>query len=123
MRRREFITAGLAVVTTVHAASGLYSSLEERNERRAKVKKGSLSAKDAKMETSKNRLRDLAAIGVAALSIKEAYSEWEGARSKHVERVEFKEGKKERDEKRRERARRERRNSSPGRRDEGRYEF
>ena len=104
IRAKEFITAGLAAVATVHAASGVYNSLEARDKRMEKLRSGKVSAKEAKKERTKALLQDAAAVGVAALSIKAAMAKWHGAHASHKERKEHKMAKEERHKKRLERA-------------------
>ena len=100
VRGKELLSAGLAAVATVHAASGVYSSMEARDKRYEQVKSGQLSAEEAKKQKTKALLQDFAAVGVAALSIKGAYAKWEGARAQHKEHQEHKEAERLRHEKR-----------------------
>ncbi|KAI9793004.1 MAG: hypothetical protein M1835_007541 [Candelina submexicana] len=99
-RGKEMLTAGLAAVATVHAASGVYSSMEARDKRYEQVKSGQLSPEEARKQKTKALLQDFAAVGVAALSIKGAYAKWEGARAQHKQHQELKEAKRQRHEKR-----------------------
>ncbi|KAI4176144.1 MAG: hypothetical protein LQ343_001188 [Gyalolechia ehrenbergii] len=78
MKGKEYLTAGLAAVATIHAAHGLYSSMEARDKRHAEVAKGEMSPEEAGRLRRKAQLQDAAAIGIAALGIKGAYSEWQG---------------------------------------------
>ncbi|KAL8939339.1 MAG: hypothetical protein Q9216_003403 [Gyalolechia sp. 2 TL-2023] len=78
MKGKEYLTAGLAAVATIHAAHGLYSSMEARDQRHAEVAKGEMSPQEAGRLRRKAHLQDAAAIGIAALGIKGAYSEWQG---------------------------------------------
>jgi hypothetical protein len=103
IRAKEFITAGLAAVATVHAAAGVYNSLEASHKRAAQVNSGKLSAEDARKEKNKALLQDAAALGVAALSIKGAMAKWHGAHEHHKKRKEHKQAKKERHYKREQR--------------------
>ena len=103
IRAKEFITAGLAAVATVHAASGVYNSLEARDKRMEKLRTGQVSAKKAKKERAKALLQDAAAVGVAALSIKAAMAKWHGAHATHKQRKEHKLAREERRKKRLER--------------------
>lgn len=100
VRGKEMISAGLAAVATVHAASGVYSSMEARDKRYEQVKSGQLSAEEAKKQKTKALLQDFAAVGVAALSIKGAYAKWEGAREQHKQVQQHKEAERLRHEKR-----------------------
>ena len=99
-RRNELITAGLAAVATVHAASGLYASMEARDKRHAEVENGTLSPEEARKERNKARLQDVAAIGIAALGIKGAYSKWQTTHESHKQTKQIKETRKQRHEKR-----------------------
>ncbi|KAL8910630.1 MAG: hypothetical protein Q9171_004085 [Xanthocarpia ochracea] len=77
MKGKEFLTAGLAAVATIHAAHGLYSSMEARDKRHAEVAKGEMAPEEAAKLRRKAHLQDAAAVGIAALGIKGAYSEWQ----------------------------------------------
>lgn len=76
LRGKELLTAGLATVATIHAANGVYSSMVASEKRRQLVKEGEMSIEEARKRKSKNMLQDVAAVGIAALGIKSAYSEW-----------------------------------------------
>ncbi|KAI0610889.1 PRP38-assoc multi-domain protein [Pyrenophora tritici-repentis] len=76
LRGKEFLTAGLATVATIHAAHGVYSSMVASEKRRKLVGEGEMSPEEARKRKSKNMLQDAAAVGIAALGIKSAYSEW-----------------------------------------------
>jgi len=76
LRGKELITAGLATVATIHAAHGVYSSMVASEKRRKLVREGEMSAEEARKRKSKNMLQDAAAVGIAALGIKSAFSEW-----------------------------------------------
>lgn len=105
------LTAGLAAVATIHAASGVYSSMEAREKRLEAVLKGTLSPEEAKRERNKARLQDAAAIGIAALGIKGAYGKWQGAQTSHKSYKDYKRTVQERHTKRLEKLRS--RHSSP----------
>ncbi|KAI4241445.1 MAG: hypothetical protein LQ352_007453 [Teloschistes flavicans] len=77
MKGKEFLTAGLAAVATIHAAHGVYSSMEARDKRHAEVAKGEMTPEESARLRRKAHLQDAAAIGIAALGIKGAYSEWQ----------------------------------------------
>ncbi|KAI4123456.1 MAG: hypothetical protein LQ338_005253 [Usnochroma carphineum] len=77
LRGKEYLTAGLAAVATIHAAHGVYSSLEARDKRQLDVAKGEMAPEEAARLRRKAKLQDAAAIGIAALGIKGAYSEWQ----------------------------------------------
>jgi len=76
LRGKELLTAGLATVATIHAAHGVYSSIVTSEKRRKLVGEGEMSPEEARKRKSKNILQDAAAVGIAALGIKSAYSEW-----------------------------------------------
>ncbi|KAF2018848.1 hypothetical protein BU24DRAFT_106273 [Aaosphaeria arxii CBS 175.79] len=76
MRGKELLTAGLATVATIHAAHGVYSSMVASEKRRKLVSEGEMTAEEARKRKSKNMLQDAAAVGIAALGIKSAFSEW-----------------------------------------------
>ena len=77
MKGKEYLTAGLAAVATIHAAHSVYSSMEARDKRHMEVAKGEMTAEEARKRKNKARIQDAAAIGIAALGIKGAYSEWQ----------------------------------------------
>lgn len=76
LRGKELLTAGLATVATIHAAHGVYSSMVASEKRRKLVAEGEMTAEEARKRKSKNMLQDAAAVGIAALGIKSAFSEW-----------------------------------------------
>lgn len=76
MRGKELITAGLATVATIHAAHGVYSSMEAHEKRHKLVAEGEMSPEEARKKQTKAWVQDAAAVGIAALGIKGAFSEW-----------------------------------------------
>jgi hypothetical protein len=76
LKGKELITAGLATVATIHAAHGVYSSMQASEKRRKQVSEGDITPQEARKLKSKNMLQDAAAVGIAALGIKAAFSEW-----------------------------------------------
>ena len=123
MKGKEYLSAGLAAVATIHAVSGVMSSLEARDKRHRELDKGEITPAEARRKRNKLRLQDVAAIGIAALGIKGAYSEWHDVQESRQEVKKKDQEKKERHErrlKRAERAAREgsRRGSRGGQRDE-----
>ncbi len=86
---KQLITAGLASVATIHAAQSVYKSVEGRKERRKEVAKGEMSPQEARKKKNKARMQDAAAIGIAALGIKGAYSEWKEMKEQRDEAKEF----------------------------------
>ena len=100
MRGKEFLTAGLAAVATIHAAQGVYKSMEARDKRHEEVAKGEITEAEARKKKNKARLQDAAAIGIAALGIKGAYSEWQEVQEHREELAKLKKERQERHEKR-----------------------
>lgn len=100
MKGKEYLTAGLAAVATIHAAHSVYSSMEARDKRHLEVAKGEMSPEEAKKKKNKARLQDAAAIGIAALGIKGAYSEWQEVQEHRHETAEMEEERKKHHEKR-----------------------
>ena len=89
MGKKQLITAGLASVATIHAAQSVYKSIEGREQHRKEVAKGEMTPEEAKKKKNKARLQDAAAIGIAALGIKGAYSEWKEMKEMRDEAHEF----------------------------------
>jgi len=83
LQRKKWITAALASVATVHAASKVYTSIEAHDKRQEKVREGTLSPEDAHKQQRASRWQDAAAIGIAALGIKGAVSEWNEVSEEH----------------------------------------
>ena len=100
MKGKEFLTAGLAAVATIHAAHGVYASMEARDKRHLEVLKGEMTQEEAQKRKNKSRLQDAAAIGIAALGIKGAYSEWQEVQQSRHEMGELQKERAERHEKR-----------------------
>lgn len=90
-KKKLWLTGGLATVATIHAAHNVYQSMEKREERRHALKEGEISQQQAKSEKNKARLQDAASIGIAALGLKGAYSEWKEMREYNHEMREQKE--------------------------------
>lgn len=76
IRGKEIITATLASVATIHAAHGVYSSMEAHEKRHKLVAEGEMSVEEARKKQTKAWIQDAAAVGIAALGIKGAFSEW-----------------------------------------------
>lgn len=108
MRGKELLTAGVATVATIHAAHGVYSSMVASENRRKLVAQGKLSPEEARKRKSKNAVQDAAAVGLAALGIKGAFSEWKGMNEQRHEIQEL-EAKRRKKRKQRERGERQQR--------------
>ena len=76
MRGKELLTAGLATVATIHAVHGVYSSMESHEKRHKMVAEGEMTPEEARKKQTKAWVQDAAAVGIAALGIKGAFSEW-----------------------------------------------
>ena len=114
MQRKKWITAALASVATIHAASKVYSSIESHDKRMDQVREGKLSPEDAHKQARSSRWQDAAAIGIAALGIKGAVSEWNEVSEEHNQHKELLTQKEEHHRKRLERERRERARKTGG---------
>ena len=100
MRGKEFLTAGLASVATIHAAHSVYQSMHARNVRHKEVLEGKISSAEARKKKNKARLQDAASIGIAALGIKGAIGEWKEMKEQREEHHQFELERQERHEKR-----------------------
>ncbi|PNP42990.1 hypothetical protein TGAM01_v201625 [Trichoderma gamsii] len=106
MRGKQVLTTGLATVATIHAAHGVYKSMEKRKARKEAVKEGLLSPQEAKKLKAKAIMQDAASVGIAAIGIKGALAELKEAREMAHECREWRSEKAQRHEKRLERERR-----------------
>jgi hypothetical protein len=88
-RGKEFMVAGLATVATIHAVHGVYSSVAASKKRHKMVLEGEISPEEARKRKTKNIMQDAAALGIAALGIKSAYSEWKEMREMSKEKHEI----------------------------------
>nr|POE71347.1 hypothetical protein CFP56_62442 [Quercus suber] len=100
MKGKELITAGLATIATIHAAHGLYSSMEAHEKRHRLVAEGEMSPEEARKKQTKAWVQDAAAVGIAALGIKGAFSEWKEMNEQRREIHEIEKRKSERRKKR-----------------------
>jgi len=76
MRGKELLTAGLATIATIHAAHGVYASMEAHEKRHKLVAEGEMTPQEARKRQTKAWVQDAAAVGIASLGIKGAFSEW-----------------------------------------------
>lgn len=74
--------------------------MEARDKRHAEVAKGEMSPEEASRLRRKAQLQDVAAVAIAGLGIKGAYSEWQGVQENRKEIAKEKEERKKRHEKR-----------------------
>lgn len=90
-RKKTVLTGALATVATIHAGHSIQQSMEKRNARRKALEEGDISPAQARREKNRARLQDAASVGIAALGIKGAYSEWQSLRTSNQEINEKKE--------------------------------
>jgi hypothetical protein len=100
MLRKELITGGLATVATIHAAHSVMKNIEAQKKRQKAVKEGEITEEQERKMQWKGNLQSVASIGLAALGIKGAVSEWKEVQEQRKEHREFEEKCKERHEKR-----------------------
>lgn len=103
MKGKQILTSGLAAVATIHAAHGVYQSMDKRKLRQKAVREGRLSPAEAKKLKTKAMLQDAAAIGIAAMGVKGAVDEMKEAKNLTAENKVFKAAKARRHERREER--------------------
>ncbi|KAI9761426.1 MAG: hypothetical protein M4579_001076 [Chaenotheca gracillima] len=85
MKGKEILTAGLATVATIHAGHGIYQSMEARDARTKAVLEGKMTQEESKTLARKGYFQDAAAVGLAALGVKGAMSEWKSAAGERKE--------------------------------------
>ncbi|PGG96221.1 hypothetical protein GX51_07927 [Blastomyces parvus] len=90
LRRRELVTTGLATMATVHAGHSIVKSIKKREERNALLREGEISPDEARRQRTKNNLKDVASVAVAAIGVKSAVDEWKDAAQHHEEWKSFK---------------------------------
>jgi hypothetical protein len=98
--RSGMLTTGLATVATIHAAHSIAKGVERRKKRHQQLKEGEITSEEARKQKLKSNVMDAASVGIAALGITEAVSEWKEAHELHNEHKHFKEEAKERAQKR-----------------------
>ena len=90
-KRRQMITAGLATVASIHAAHSVYQAKQKRDANKKALAEGEISPEQAKRSRNKQRWAEAGALGIAALGIKGAYSEWKEMQDQRHEYNEKKE--------------------------------
>jgi hypothetical protein len=108
MKRKKWITAAFASVATIHAATKVYGSIEAHDKRIEQVATGQMSPEEAHKKQRSARWQDAAAIGIAALGIRGALSEWNEVQEEHAQHKEMMEQKEMHHKKRLEQERRKR---------------
>lgn len=91
MVKRQMLTTGMATLATVHAAHQVVGSVKKRKKRLAAVRDGDIDPEDARNQRWKNNAKDVASIGVAAISVHGAVDEWRDATKKRAECRRFRE--------------------------------
>ncbi|KAJ5767011.1 uncharacterized protein N7511_004627 [Penicillium nucicola] len=89
LKRDMLLTSGLASVATIHAAHGLYGSMEKRKKRMQQLKEGEITPEEARKRRIKANSLDAVSLGLAALGIKGAYGEWKEVNEKRKENHTF----------------------------------
>lgn len=89
MQRDMLVTGGLATVATIHAAHNVYGSIEKRKKRMKQLEEGEITPEEARKRRIKANTLDAFSVGLAALGIKGAYSEWQEVNEKRKEHHEF----------------------------------
>lgn len=93
-RKRLAVSGGLATIATIHAGHTVYQSVEKRQARKRAVREGTISKEEAQKHKTRDRLQDAASVGLAALGLKGAYSEWKEMKESVEERKEQEEARK-----------------------------
>lgn len=74
--RKTILASGLATVATVHAAHSIYAGMEKRKKRRSMLEEGEITPEEARRRRIRANLGDAASVGIAAVGLKSAFSEW-----------------------------------------------
>ncbi|QSS60768.1 hypothetical protein I7I51_05571, partial [Histoplasma capsulatum] len=90
LRRREIVTTGFPTLATVHASHAIVKSLKKREERKAQFRQGEIISDEARRQRTKNNLKDVASIAVAAIGSKSAVDERRDAAHHRAECNSFK---------------------------------
>jgi hypothetical protein len=88
---KQLLTAGLATIATIHAAHSVYQSAEKHDIRAKELRKGEISKAEARRQRNRGYLQDAASVGIAALGMKGAMSEWMETKEHQAERKKVKE--------------------------------
>jgi len=88
---KQLLTAGLATIATIHAVHSVWQTAEKHDKRVKELRKGEISKAEAKKQRNRGYLQDAASVGIAALGIKGAMSEWTEAKDNRAERRAVKE--------------------------------
>jgi hypothetical protein len=100
LRRKKLLATGFATAATISAAHGVVKTMEEHNKRRGKLREGEIWPEEARKRKVKANLASAASIGLAALGVKDAISEWKEVNELRSEHKRFNEEHRERSRKR-----------------------
>lgn len=89
MSRKKWLAAGFATIATIHAGSKVYANIQTHDKRVIAQAKGEISPEEAHKQARKARWQDAAAIGLAALGVKGAISEWKEMAEEHEKHKEL----------------------------------
>ncbi|KAI9376734.1 hypothetical protein BJX61DRAFT_538436 [Aspergillus egyptiacus] len=89
LNRETLWATSIAAAATVHMAKSLAEDFEKHKHRAKLLKEGEISPEEARRLHLKNQLSDVASVGVAALSIRSAVSEWKHFNQKRRERAQL----------------------------------
>ena len=82
---KQLLTAGLATIATIHAVHSVWQTAEQHEKREKELRKGEISKAEARKQRNRGYLQDAASVGIAALGIKGAMSEWMEAKEHREE--------------------------------------
>ena len=86
---KELLGAGLALVSTLNAATNIYEMFEKRGARQRAVQEGEMSPEEVRKLKAKATLQNAASVGISALGIKEVISRWKNANENRKETAEM----------------------------------
>ena len=102
-RAKKWLTACLAAVATVHAATKVYHSFEKRDKRPEEFRKGEISSEKMRKKQNAARCQDAVEVGITPLGRKGAMSEYDEVQDQQQEHQEPDEHQREMPTRRRER--------------------
>jgi hypothetical protein len=89
LRRQRLLTTAFAGIATAHAAHGIVTNVEKHKKRRKAMKEGKITPEKVQKLKTKEKLGDLASLGLMAYGLKGVASEWAEAAKHHKEVHEF----------------------------------
>lgn len=106
MKRKKYVTYGLASVATIHAAASIHGAIEGRAKRKEEVAEGTMSPEEQQKRNQQGLWKEAGAVGLSALGIWQAFKEGKESWELRGEHAHLEEEAKERHRKRQERQRR-----------------